>query len=145
MEFLDPAFWSMVLSAFIAATIIPFSSELGLSALLYSGYPVILIVTGASIGNTLGGMTGYLLGSLGKWSWLEKYLGVKEEKVKSLANRYEKYGVYLAFFCWLPIVGDVFGVMLGFFRTPWLPTLLLMALGKTLRYLALAMIVLELI
>ncbi len=145
MEFLDPAFWSMVLSAFIAATIIPFSSELGLSALLYSGYQVILIVAGASIGNTLGGMTGYLLGSLGKWSWLEKYLGVKEEKVKSLANRYEKYGVYLAFFCWLPIVGDVFGVMLGFFRTPWLPTLLLMALGKTLRYLALAMIVLELI
>jgi len=145
VEFLDPAFWSMVLSTFIAATIIPFSSELGLSALLYAGYPVVLIVTGAIIGNTLGGMTGYLLGSLGKWSWLEKYLGVKEEKVKSLAKRYEKYGVYLAFFCWLPIVGDVFGVMLGFFRTPWLPTLLLMALGKTLRYIALAMIVLELI
>ena len=126
--------FGLFLGCLLSATVIPFSSEaLVAGALLldYSPWTVILVAT---LGNTIGGMTCYLLGWLCKWSWIEKYLKVKEESLAKAQAKVGKYGALAARLAWLPVVGDVIAIALGVMRTRVLPTTLLMFVGKGLRY-----------
>ena len=125
-------FWS----SFLAATILPFSSEVHLYALIESGYSVFWLLIAASVGNTIGGMTGYVLGYFARWDWIDKYLRIKREKVLKHEESANKYGVYLALLCWLPIVGDPLSVGLGLFKFNWKKVLILMFIGKAARYAA---------
>jgi membrane protein YqaA with SNARE-associated domain len=52
--------------------------------MLLAGYDPMVSVALASIGNSVGGMTSYLLGYVGRWQWIEKYLGVSEKKVNKM-------------------------------------------------------------
>lgn len=130
--------FGLFIGCLLSATIIPFSSEALLTGALlldYSPWTVILVAT---LGNTIGGMTCYLLGWLCKWSWIEKYLKIKEEKLAKAHQKVEKYGCFAALLAWLPVIGDVIAVALGLVRTRVLPTIVLMFLGKGLRYMAVA-------
>ncbi|MBO7494242.1 MAG: DedA family protein [Bacteroidales bacterium] len=130
--------WGLFLGCFLSATIIPFSSEaLVTGALLldYSPWTVILVAT---LGNTLGGMTCYLLGWLCKWSWIEKYLKIKEENLEKAHQKVEKYGSFAALLTWIPIIGDPIALAMGLMRTRVVPTTLLMFIGKELRYMVVA-------
>ena len=71
----------LFISALLAGSIVPFSSELVLVALVKLGLPPIACLISATLGNTVGGMTCYYMGRLGKISWIEKYFKVKKEKV----------------------------------------------------------------
>lgn len=124
----------LFLSSFLAATIIPFSSEAHLYFLVANNYNLYLLLVAASLGNTLGGMSSYYLGYLCKWSWLEKYFKIKESKVRSNQLKVQKYGAWIALLCWLPVVGDGIAVALGLFRLNWKRVMFLMFVGKTLRY-----------
>ena len=77
----DWGYIGMLLTAFLAGSLIPFSSELVLTGLLSLGLNPIGILIAATIGNTMGGMTCYWLGSLGKMEWIEKYFHIKEKHV----------------------------------------------------------------
>lgn len=130
----DLGLFGLFLGCLLSATVIPFSSEaLVAGALLldYSPWTVILVAT---LGNTIGGMTCYLLGWLCKWSWIEKYLKIKEESLEKAQAKVGKYGSLAALLTWLPIVGDVIAVALGIMRTRVVPTTLFMFIGKGLRY-----------
>lgn len=125
----------LFLISFLAATILPFSSEaylLGHLQLFPDDSIKALIL--CTTGNSLGSLFNYYLGRLGKVEWYEKYLKVKHEKVLEWQDRIEKYGSILAFFCWTPIIGDFLAVALGFFRLHSLKFFTAMALGKFLRY-----------
>lgn len=94
--------FGLFIGCLLSATIIPFSSEALLTGALlldYSPWTVILVAT---LGNTIGGMTCYLLGWLCKWSWIEKYLKIKEEKLAKAHQKVEKYGCFAALLAWLP-------------------------------------------
>ncbi|MES2629326.1 MAG: YqaA family protein [Bacteroidota bacterium] len=133
---------SLFLGSFLAATIIPFSSEVMFVAALESAsVPAITLVIVAGIGNTLGGLTGYWLGSLGKWKWLEKYFRVSQQKVESFRGRAKKYGYWLALLCWTPFIGDLLCIVLGFFRLRLAPVTVLMFVGKIGRYAVLAWLI----
>ena len=128
----------MFLGCLLSATIIPFSSEaLVTGALLldYSPWTVILI---AALGNTLGGMTCFLLGWLCKWSWIERLLKVKEETMAKAHQKVEKYGSFAALLAWLPIIGDPIALAMGVMRTRVVPTTVFMFIGKGLRYMVVA-------
>jgi membrane protein YqaA with SNARE-associated domain len=130
--------WGLFLGCLLSATIIPFSSEaLVTGALLldYSPWTVILIAT---LGNTIGGMTCFLLGWLCKWSWIERFLKVKEETMAKAHQKVEKYGSFAALLAWLPIIGDPIALAMGVMRTRVVPTTVLMFIGKGLRYMAVA-------
>ena len=126
--------FGLFLGCMLAATLLPFSSEtlaIGALALHYDPWVVVLV---ASLGNTLGGMISFFMGWLCKWEWLEKYFKINREKLMKVHNRVYKYGVWAAFFSWLPLVGDLIAIALGLMRiSPW-KTLLVMFLGKTLRF-----------
>ena len=130
--------FGLFIGCLLAATVIPFSSEALLAGALlldYSPWTVILVAT---LGNTIGGMTCYLLGWLCKWSWIEKYLKIKEETLANAQAKVGKYGSLAALLAWLPVVGDVIAVALGIMRTRIVPTTLFMFIGKGLRYMVVA-------
>lgn len=132
---------SLFLGSFLAATIIPFSSEiLFLTALKASVVPGVTLVITAGLGNTLGGLTGYWLGLAGRWEWLEKYFKLSKPKIESYQKITSAYGYWLALFCWLPFIGDLLCVVLGFFRLRFWPVTVLMFAGKLTRYALIALI-----
>lgn len=114
-------------ASFLAATVVPFSSE----AVLF-GYlrlhpeQAVLAVTLATVGNTAGGMTTYLLG---------RFLPRKEMPHLELVRRYGAPALLLA---WLPLIGDAFCVAAGWLRVHWLAALGFMAAGRLGRYLVVA-------
>jgi membrane protein YqaA with SNARE-associated domain len=136
MEFLlDWGYLGLFIGSFLASTVIPFSSEfLFIGMLLAGGDPWLCFVV-ATTGNGLGSLTCYGLGYLGKWEWIEKWLRVKREKLEKQQEAIRKWSSMVALFCWLPVVGDVFAVGLGFYRIPFWKTAVLMFVGKALRFL----------
>ncbi|MGG6111370.1 YqaA family protein [Pantoea allii] len=126
------AYVSLFSSSFLSATLLPGSSEALLVTLLIaksaSVYGLILV---ASLGNTLGGLTNIILGRLlplkrqGRWhetamTWLQRL------------------GPAALLLSWLPVIGDLLCVLTGWLRFAWLPSVLFLAIGKTLRYIVIA-------
>jgi membrane protein YqaA with SNARE-associated domain len=134
----DLGLFGLFIGCLLSATIIPFSSEALLAGALlldYSPWTVILVAT---LGNTIGGMSCYLLGWLCKWSWIERFLKVKEETLAKASAKVEKYGSLAALLTWMPIIGDPIALAMGLMRTRVVPTTVLMFLGKGLRYMVVA-------
>ena len=129
-------YWGLFISSFLAATIIPVTSEALLILMLSMGYDPLISLTSATIGNTLGGWLNYIIGRMGNPYWL-KVFGANLERINKWKNKVNKYGSWMALFSWLPFIGDVLGIALGFFRVRILPTFLFMFIGKFLRYLLL--------
>jgi membrane protein YqaA with SNARE-associated domain len=120
----------LTLAAFLAATLVPFSSEAVLFAYLRL-HPdeAALAITLATLGNTAGGMTTYLLGRL----FPEKY------KMNPATTRtLRKYGSISTFFAWLPLVGDGLCLAAGWLRVNWVACLAFMAAGRLARYVVIA-------
>ncbi len=131
---IDWGYLGLFLSALIAGSILPFSSELVLVALVKLGLSPALCVLSAALGNTVGGMTCYYIGRLGRTDWIEKYLRVKPEKVERMQRFLQGKGALMAFFVFLPIVGEVIAIALGLMRSNVWITTLSMFIGKLLRY-----------
>ncbi|MBQ7269077.1 MAG: DedA family protein [Bacteroidales bacterium] len=125
----------LFIGTFLAATILPFSSDaLYIAVLLAVKDPVACLVTG-SLGNWLGGVTTYLLGRVAKWEWLEKTFKVRRETLEKQKILIDKYGIWIALLSWVPFAGDVIALALGFYKSPVLWTLLLLFAGKFARFL----------
>jgi len=126
------AYASMFGSSFLSATLLPGSSEALLIALLIAKKTSVYgLLLAASLGNTLGGLTNILIGRLlplkrqGRWhdtamTWLHRL------------------GPAALLFSWLPVIGDLLCVLAGWLRFAWLPAMLFLAVGKTLRYIVIA-------
>ena len=84
MDLISLGYFGMFLAAFLAATILPFSSEVVFTTLYWQHFSPFWLVFWASLGNILGGMTCYALGLLGKMEWIEKWMKIKKEKVVKL-------------------------------------------------------------
>ncbi len=125
----------LFLSAVIGATIFPLSSEVVLLALLTqpTANPYIAI-TIATVGNWLGGAITYYMGWLGRWDWIERWFGVTQQKLERQRDKVDKYGAWLAAFSWLPIIGDIFPLALGFYRVSFIKSGIYMFVGKGLRF-----------
>ena len=140
----DWGYVGLFISALLAGSIIPFSSELVMGALVAMGLEPWLCVLSATLGNTAGGLTCYWLGQLGRMDWIEKYLGVKREKVERMQHFLQGRGALMAFFAFLPFVGEAIAVALGFMRSNfWLTTASTFA-GKLARYVVMLWAILSL-
>jgi membrane protein YqaA with SNARE-associated domain len=130
----DYSLAGLFLASFLAATIVPFSSEALLSFLIVNGTDPVTAVLVATAGNWLGGMSSFGIGYLGKWEWIEKYLRIKRESIEKWHNRLYRRGAVFAFLSWVPAVGDIFAVGHGLLRSNIVITALAMLAGKFLRY-----------
>lgn len=128
-------YWGLLLASFLAATILPLSSEVVFAALIAAGLDVWNCIFFATIGNAAGGVTCYYLGRLGKTEWLEKWFKIKPEKTEKMIQWLSGKGAIMGFFGFLPAVGDVMLVALGFMRANVPIVMTSMTIGKFLRYL----------
>lgn len=133
-SFVEYGYIGLFLASFLAATILPLGSEVVFAGLIALGMNAWGCVIIASVGNWLGGMTNYFLGRLGKIEWIEKYLKVRKEKIDKVRHWLEGKGAFMAFFSFLPIVGDVIALALGFMRANIYIVNVSMFLGKFARY-----------
>lgn len=78
-------YWGMLVSAFLAGSFFPFSSEVVMSGLQAAGLEPIQLVLYGSIGNVLGSMFNYGVGRMGKLEWIEKYLHVRKRVLTRLS------------------------------------------------------------
>ena len=127
--------FGLFLAGFLSGSVFPFNSESVLSLLIYSGFDVVSCLVVATAGNTLGGISIYYIGYLGKMEWIEKYAKVKPEKIHAILPRLNRYGSLAASLSFVPIIGDVVILGLGFFRISPFLTILFMTIGKFARYL----------
>jgi membrane protein YqaA with SNARE-associated domain len=138
--FSDWGYVGLFLGCFLAATIFPFSSDAIFIASLSFGGNIILTLFWATLGNWLGGLTTYWVGHIGKWEWIEKWFKVKPETLEKQKAKVDKYGSWLAFFTWLPFIGDVFAIAVGFYRANFYWSAFFMLIGKLLRFVLLTVI-----
>ena len=73
--FAEWGYFGLFLASFLAATILPFGSEVVFAALVAAGFDIWTSVVIATIGNSMGGMTCYWLGSFGRVEWIERFIG----------------------------------------------------------------------
>lgn len=127
--------WGLFVGTFLASTIVPISADvLYVTMLQMTSNPWACLIV-AALGNWMGNLTTFGLGWLGKWDWIEKYFKVDRAKLEKQKVYIDKYGIWLALVTWFPVVGDLFTLALGFYKTnPWL-TALLFLVGRCLRFL----------
>lgn len=132
---LELGYFGLFIGSFLASTIVPFSADVLLVGMLVAGGSPWIVIAVATAGNFLGGLTSYGIGRIGKWEWIEK-LGVSPEKMTRHKAKIDKYGAWIALLSWVPFVGDIFAVGLGFYRVRFVPSALCMLIGRFGRFVA---------
>lgn len=133
---IDYGYWGMFLSAILAGSVLPFSSEAVMVALLAVGDDPIALLIYGTIGNVLGGLFNYGIGRMGKLEWLKRHFHVKQSSIDRAYRFTAGRGAWMGFFAFLPILGSAITVVLGLTRANMVITVLSMTIGKVLRYAA---------
>lgn len=135
--FAEYGYWGLLIASFLAATILPFSSEVVFAALIAAGLDLWTLIIYATIGNAAGGVTCYYLGMLGKTEWLNKWFKISDEKIAKTIDRLQGKSALMGFFGFLPAVGDLILVALGYMRANTTMVMISMTFGKFARYVVL--------
>ncbi|RQW82167.1 MAG: DedA family protein [Methylococcus sp.] len=129
----EKGLWSLFASAIISSTLAPGGSEGVLAYLVAkSGHSSATLLAVATLGNTLGAITTWLLGW---WAGLRFSADQPGEPARHRAvMRMRRWGLPLLLLSWLPVVGDGFCFAAGWLRLSFSISVVFMALGKYLRY-----------
>lgn len=135
---IDYGYIGMFVSAFLAGSVFPLSSELVMTALIAAGLSPVSLVVWSTAGNVLGSMFNYCIGHLGRMEWIERYLKVKPEELDRARRFMSGHGAWMGFFSFLPVIGEGLTIVLGLMRANILITIASVTIGKLLRYILLA-------
>lgn len=135
----DYGYIGMFISAFLAGSIFPLSSEVVMLALMAAGLDPWQLVIYGTIGNTLGSMFNYWIGTLGRMDWIEKYLHVKKKDLDRAQRFMAGRGALMGFFAFLPAIGEGITIVLGLMRANVALTVVSVTIGKLARYALLAL------
>ena len=126
---------SLFFISFLAATILPFSSELTLAGLIStSNYDNLLLLVFASFGNVLGSVFNWGLGFYARNLTIKKWFPFKETQIERSSKWFSKFGKWSLLFAWVPIVGDPLTFVAGLLRVRFFDFIILVAIGKVSRY-----------
>ena len=140
---LEHSLLALFLLSFCASTLLPLGSEWLLVVLLLEGSNPLTTVAVATLGNSLGSGTTYLIGLWGG-DWLtHKVLRIDRKQQQRAENWFNRFGSWSLLLAWLPIVGDPLCLVSGALKTPLIRFFLLVTSGKGLRYLTLALLTLR--
>jgi membrane protein YqaA with SNARE-associated domain len=128
---------SLFIISFLAATILPFSSELTLAGLMAtSSYDNLLLLITVSLGNVLGSVVNWILGFYSRQLSKKKWFPFKDEQIERSSKWFNKFGRWSLLFAWVPIIGDPLTLAAGLLRVKFIEFLILVTIGKVSRYLA---------
>jgi len=133
MDLFDLKIWMLFGSALLSSTLLPGGSEAALIYLLtLAEHSPLWLILVATIGNTLGGMSSWVIGFI-----IAKYFPVRrfsEPKQQKALMQIQRWGSPVLLLSWLPIIGDPLCLMAGWLKIRWLPALIYIFIGKMLRY-----------
>ena len=130
-------YMGMALSAFLAASILPFSSEAVMVGLLAAGLDMWALVAWGTVGNVLGSLFNYGIGRLGKMEWIEKYLHTKPEDLDRARRFMGGRGAWMGLCSCIPVIGDVITIVLGLMRANLTIFIVSVTISKLARYVVL--------
>lgn len=126
-------------SAFLSATILPGTSEAALVLVLAAGTAsTALAVAVATVGNVCGSVLNWAIGYFFASYRDHPRFPVKPDKFERYSEVYRKWGVWTLLMSWVPLIGDPLTIIAGVMRSPLPLVIVLVALAKGLRYLAVA-------
>ena len=126
---------SLFIISFLAATILPFSSELTLAGLMAtSSYDNLFLLLVASLGNVLGSVVNWILGFYSRNLSTKKWFPFKDEQIEKSSKWFNKFGRWSLLFAWVPIIGDPLTLAAGLLRIRFIEFLVLVTIGKVSRY-----------
>lgn len=124
-------FWN----AFIAATLLPAFSEVALATLLIEGIAnPLLLFAAATSGNVLGSVVNWYLGFHLSRFQSRRWFPFKKASMQKAQLHFSKFGVWALLFAWLPVIGDPLTLVAGVLKTRLLTFLILVTIGKAIRY-----------
>ncbi len=137
---LEHGLFALFFLSLLAATLLPLGSEWLLAALILQGLPIIQVVGIAAAGNILGAYITYAMGRWGSDFFVKKLLRMNTQQTERAMEQYQRYGTLSLLFAWVPIIGDPLCLAAGIMRLH--PSLFLIpvSIGKTGRYLFIAML-----
>ncbi|WP_457808451.1 YqaA family protein [Kushneria sp. EE4] len=135
---LDIGQTGLFVSAFFSATLLPMGSEAVLASLLLSGGSPVSLIIIATVANVLGSLVNYAMGYWANQGWLKRQ---KPGLMMSAEQRFRRYGRWSLLLAWVPIIGDPLTLIAGVLRVNLLWFLLLVTLGKALRYIVLSIVI----
>jgi len=124
----------LFLSAFGAATLLPFYSEIAYIGMLEQGFAPFWVWLVATAGNSLGAAVNWILGRYLTRFEGRRWFPFKPESLHRSQAWFQKYGVWSLLFAWLPIGGDALTFIAGVMRVRFSLFFALTALGKGARY-----------
>lgn len=114
----------LFVSSFLSATLLPGGSEAVLFVVVrLHPEDTTVAVALATVGNTLGGMSTYLLARL-----------LPQRELPARLAAVKRLGAVALVLAWAPFIGDALCAAAGWLRLNWLACMLWMALGKFGRY-----------
>ena len=126
---------SLFVISFLAATILPFSSELTLAGLIAtSNYDNLLLLIVASFGNVLGSVVNWVLGFYSRNLTTKKWFPFKNKQIKNSSRWFSKFGKWSLLFAWVPVIGDPLTLAAGLLKVKFIEFVTLVTIGKFSRY-----------
>ena len=136
------SYFQLFIISFLAATILPLSSELVLSTMLLTdSFDKYLLLVVASFGNILGSSVNWYLGKKILIFKDKKWFPANERQIAKGEIYFKKYGIWSLLLAWVPIIGDPLTIIAGILRVKFFTFLLLVSISKISRYIFLIFII----
>ncbi len=136
------SYFQLFIISFLAATILPLSSELVLSTmLLTNSFNKYLLLVVASFGNIFGSSLNWYLGKKILIFKNKRWFPANEKQITKSEIYFKKYGIWSLLLAWVPIIGDPLTIVAGILRVKFFTFLLLVSISKISRYIFLIFII----
>ena len=125
----------LLLFSFLAATFLPFSSEVILTTMYLSkNFNIFILLIVASTGNISGSLFNWYLGKKILIFKDKKWFPISDDKLKKSEKFFQKYGVWSLLLAWVPIIGDPLTMIAGVLRIKLIVFLIFVSISKISRY-----------
>ncbi|MBD3657837.1 MULTISPECIES: YqaA family protein [Marinobacter] len=128
------AYLSLFLTAFAAATLLPAYSEVLLGGLVTQGFSLWWLWFWATLGNTLGSVVNGIIGRQVDRFRHKRWFPMTDKQLEQARIRFNRYGQWSLLLGWMPVGGDALTLIGGIMRVPWLNFVILVGIGKGIRY-----------
>lgn len=129
------SYFQLLIISFLAATILPFSSEVVLTTMyLSNSFEAYFLLIFASTGNILGSMTNWYLGKKISIFQNRKWFPVSPAQLNRSQKYFQKYGLWSLLLAWVPVIGDPLTLLAGVLKVRFSVFFILVSISKISRY-----------
>jgi len=129
------SYFQLLIISFLAATILPFSSEVVLTTMyLSNSFETYFLLIFASVGNILGSITNWYLGKKITIFQDRKWFPVSPDQLNRSQKYFQKYGLWSLLLAWVPFIGDPLTLLAGVLNVRFGVFFLLVSVSKISRY-----------